>query len=81
MFLLQIWNPLLRGFVRHVESVKGQAEGDELLRLAEQANVLHSARDVLRNSPLLQAKVESGRLAVIKALYRLSGGQVVRLTE
>ena len=63
------------------ESVKGRAEGDELLRLAEQANVLHSARDVLRNSPLLQAKVESGRLAVIKALYRLSGGQVVRLTE
>lgn len=64
-----------------VESVKGQAEGDALLRLAEQANVRHSARDLLHNSPLLQQKVADGKLALIEALYQLTTGQVVRLAE
>ncbi|HXH48506.1 MAG TPA: carbonic anhydrase [Terriglobia bacterium] len=64
-----------------LDSVEGQAEGDELLRLAERANVHQSASDILGNSPLLHQKVESGKLAVIKALYRLRGGEVVRLAE
>ncbi len=64
-----------------VESVKGQAEGGAMLRLAEQANVHQSAGDLLRNSPLLQQKVAAGKLALIKALYRLSTGQVIRLPE
>jgi carbonic anhydrase len=64
-----------------IESVKGQAEGDELLRLAEQANVRHSARDLLSNSPLLRQKVADGKLNLVKALYHLSTGQVERLTE
>lgn len=63
------------------ESVQGQAEGDKLLRLAEQANVRHSARDLLRNSPLLQQKVEAGKLTLINAIYQLTTGQVVRLAE
>jgi len=64
-----------------IESVKGHAEGDELLRLAEQANVRHSARDLLRNSSLLRQKVADGKLTVIKALYHLTTGEVVRLAE
>lgn len=64
-----------------VESVKGRAEGDDLLRLAEQANVRHSASDLLHNSPLLRQKVEEGKLTVIKALYMLSTGQVILLPE
>ena len=64
-----------------VESVQGQAEGDRLLRLAEQANVRQSARDLLRNSPLLQQKVAAGKLTLIKAVYRLGTGQVIRLPE
>jgi len=64
-----------------LEKVKGQAEGDEFIRLAERANVRQSARDVLRNSPLLQQKVEAGKLTVIKALYRMSTGQIFRLSE
>jgi len=64
-----------------VESVKGQAEGDGLLRLAEQANVRHSARELLQNSPLLQQKVEAGKLTLIKAVYQLTTGQVIRLPE
>jgi len=64
-----------------LESVKGRAEGDRLLRLAEQANVHRSASDLLHNSPLLQEKVKAGKLTLIKALYRLSTGQVVRLSD
>jgi carbonic anhydrase len=64
-----------------LESVKGQADGDQLLRLAEQANVRQSARDLLRHSPLLQGKVDAGKLTLIKALYRLSTGQVVQLPD
>ncbi len=64
-----------------LEKVKGQAEGDDLLRLVEEANVRQSACDLLRNSPLLQQKVEAGKLTLIKALYRITTGQVIRLTE
>jgi carbonic anhydrase len=64
-----------------LDSVEGQADGDDFLRLAEQANVHQSAADILCNSTLLQQKVESGKLTVIKALYRLRSGQVVRLPE
>jgi carbonic anhydrase len=64
-----------------LENVKGQAEGDDLLRLAERANVHQSAADVLCNSPLLQKKVAAGELTVIKALYRLRSGEVVRLPQ
>lgn len=63
------------------ESVQGQAEGDGLLRLAEQANVRHSARELLRNSPLLRQKVADGKLTLINAIYQLTTGQVVRLAE
>jgi len=64
-----------------VDRVKGGAEGDELLRLAERANVHQSASDILRNSALLQQKVWDGKLAVIKAIYQLSTGQVIRLPD
>ena len=78
-------SPKLRSIVakirRAVDSVEGRAEGDELLRLAERANVHQSASDILCNSTLLQQKVESGKLAVVKALYRLRSGQVVRLPD
>jgi carbonic anhydrase len=64
-----------------VESARKQSAGDDLLRLAEQANVRQSADDLLRNSPLLRQKIEAGRLTLIKALYRMSTGQVVRLAQ
>lgn len=62
-------------------SVEGRADGDALLRLAEEANVHQSARDLLHNSPLLQQRVAAGKLTLIKAVYRLSTGQVARLPE
>lgn len=62
-------------------SVEGRAEGDALLRLAEEANVHQSARDLLQNSPLLGQRVTEGKLTLIKAVYHLSRGQVTRLSE
>jgi carbonic anhydrase len=64
-----------------LESVKDRAAGEELLRLAERANVHQSASDILRNSALLQQKVSDGKLALIKAIYQLSTGQVIRLPD
>ena len=64
-----------------VDSVEGRAEGDDLLRLAERANIHQSASDILRDSALLQQKVSDGKLAIIKAIYQLSTGQVLRLPD
>jgi carbonic anhydrase len=64
-----------------IERVYGTAQGDELLRLAEQANVHQSAAALLAESRLLGEKVASGDLTIIKALYYLSTGSVVRLPE
>ena len=64
-----------------IESVKRQSAGDDLLRLAEQANVRQCAGDLLRNSPLLRQKIEAGRLTLIKAVYQMSTGEVIRLPE
>ena len=62
-----------------LEKSKGLATNSRLLRLAERTNVHLSARNLLDNSPLLQVKVAAGDLALIKAIYRLRTGQVVRL--
>lgn len=78
-------SPMLRSIVSKirpaVESVDSHAEGDELLRLAERANVHLSASDVLLNSALLRQKVSGGKLALVKAIYRVSTGQMIRLPE
>ncbi|MCL5671240.1 MAG: carbonic anhydrase, partial [Acidobacteria bacterium] len=47
------------------ESVKGSPGTGRRLRLAERANVHLSADDILRNSPLLRAKVAAGNLTLI----------------
>ncbi|HUZ45402.1 MAG TPA: carbonic anhydrase [Terriglobia bacterium] len=62
-----------------LETVETSPGTSRFLRLAERANVHLSAGDILRNSPLLRAKVAAGNLTLIKAVYRLRTGQVVRL--
>jgi len=49
------------------------------VRLGIEANVQRSAKDILDHSPILQQEVDAGKLALIKALYRLESGEVVRL--
>jgi carbonic anhydrase len=64
-----------------LESINGLPGSGRPLRLAERANVHHSARDLLHHSLLLREKVAEGNLTLIKALYRLRPGQVIRLPE
>ena len=76
-------SPGLEALVKHikpaVESVRGQASGDALLARAVEANVHESAKDLVESSAILRRHVEGGRLTVVKALYRLASGEVVRL--
>lgn len=81
----RILTPNLESIVARIrpalKSVQGQAEGERLLRLAEQANVHQSAVDLLQNSSLLRQKVSTGKVRIFKALYRLNTGEVIRLPE
>lgn len=63
-----------------VEQVKSQAtSSDQLVSLAVESNVHQSVKDVLQRSPILQKEASAGKLTVIKAVYRLHSGEVVRL--
>jgi carbonic anhydrase len=62
-----------------LEPLKTRANGEQLVRLGIEANVQRSAKDILDHSPILQQEVDAGKLALIKALYRLESGEVVRL--
>ena len=59
--------------------LRGRASGAELVRLGIEANVHHSAHDILEQSPLIRQATDSGRVLLVKALYRLGSGEVVRL--
>ena len=52
---------------------------DTLLARAVEANVHQSAKDLLESSAILRRHADGGRLTVVKALYRLATGEVVRL--
>jgi carbonic anhydrase len=64
-----------------VERLKDLVSGDALMTLAVEANVHHSAADVLENSAMLRHGVASGDLTVVKALYKLSTGEVSALNK
>jgi carbonic anhydrase len=64
-----------------LENAQGKPASARWLRAAERANVHQSARDLLHYSPLLGKKVAAGNLRLIKALYRLRTGKVIRLPE
>ncbi|HTO11355.1 MAG TPA: carbonic anhydrase [Candidatus Binatia bacterium] len=63
-----------------VARVRDKATGDALLALAVEANIHQSAQDLLEASPGLRTLVDGGQLTVVKAMYRLASGEVVRLT-
>ncbi len=76
-------SPNLASIIRRinpaVKRVGGQASGDELLRLAIEANARQSADDVLKKSAILAELVHGGSLGVITGIYKLGTGEVVRL--
>ena len=60
--------------------MKGKASGDALMNAAVEANARESAGHVVAGSPIIGKAEESGSLAVVKAVYHLASGEVVRLT-
>ncbi len=62
-----------------IERLKGLVQGDSLMSLAVEANVHHSAANVVEESPIVRHEIASGSLAVVKAVYNLGTGQVLRI--
>ena len=79
----KVLTPNLEALVKKIAPalapLRGRASGDELVKLGVEANVQQSAKDVLEQSPLIRKATESGKVMLIKALYRLASGEVVRL--
>jgi carbonic anhydrase len=59
--------------------IKAPAGSDQRATLGVAANVQQSARDILKRSPVLRKEVAHGKLAIVKAVYRLKSGEVARL--
>ncbi len=59
--------------------VSGYSNAAELSKLGIEANVHQSAEDILRDSPIIHELVAEGKASLIKAVYRLETGEVVRL--
>jgi carbonic anhydrase len=62
-----------------IEKLKGLVQGETLLGLAVEANVHHSASDVIEHSPIIRHDVATGKFTVAKAVYDLATGQVRRI--
>lgn len=62
-----------------LEPLRAAGSGERLARLGVQANVERSARQILAGSPLLEREVAAGRVALVKAVYRLGTGEVAAL--
>ncbi len=62
-----------------IEQLKGLVQGDTLISLAVEANVHHSAEDVIKGSPIIRHEVASGKFTVAKAVYDIATGQVRRI--
>ena len=62
-----------------VARLKGKATGDRLVNLAIEGNTYESARFLLDSSPILREGVEARELVIIRAIYEMGTGKVVRL--
>ena len=76
----------LKAIVEQIEpalkpSRKAGLMGDALAALGVELNVHQSASDLVKESPILKAKVASGELKIIEAVYHLGSGEVTRVGE
>ena len=70
---------LLQKIEPAVAPLRRRATGADLVKLGVEANVRHTASDVLQGSPLIRAASESKKVMLVKAVYRLATGEVVKL--
>jgi carbonic anhydrase len=59
--------------------IPAPAGSDQRAALGVPANVRQSAQDLLKRSPILKKEVARGKLAIVRAVYKLKTGEVVRL--
>ena len=64
-----------------IENLKSDAKGDELLQQQVQANVNQSAVDVLKNSAVIRTALEESKISLVKAVYRLKSGEVIKVPK
>jgi carbonic anhydrase len=73
----------LRAIVAQVRpalaGIQAPPGSEQLTALGVAANVRRSAQDLLSHSPVLKKEAASGKLSVIRAVYRLKSGEVVKL--
>ncbi len=62
-----------------IDRLKGLVHGETLMSLAVEANVHHSASNAIAESPIIRHEVAAGKLTVVKAVYKLGSGEVLRL--
>jgi carbonic anhydrase len=62
-----------------IEKLKGLVQGETLMSLAVEANVHHSATNVIEESPIIRREVATGAFTVAKAVYDIATGQVRRI--
>jgi len=76
-------SPNLEAIVKKIapalEKLKASVSRDLLLIQGVDANVHQSAKDIVEASPILKKEIAAGKLKIIKAVYRLKSGEVVRL--
>jgi carbonic anhydrase len=70
---------LVRKIKPGVDKLKGLVQGETLMNLAVEANVHHSAADVIKDSPIIRHEVARGKFTVAKAVYNLATGEVRRI--
>jgi carbonic anhydrase len=64
-----------------VVHARAYAKADALLDSAIRENIHQSAKDVLAHSEVLKRAHDEGKLLVVEAIYKLDGGEVVRLSN
>lgn len=71
---------LVRKIRPGIERLKGLVKGETLMNLAVEANVHHSASCVVEESPIIRREVASGKLTIVKAVYKLGTGEVMHIS-
>ncbi len=77
--------PNLQAIVDKIAPALTKLQGDhkspEYLLRAVIANVLHSAADLLADSPIILRETSASNIEIIKATYSLATGKVTRISE
>ena len=60
---------------------KPHSKPEDLVDTAIRENVHQSAQDIMRTSAVLREALQSGKLTVVEAVYKLASGEVVRLDK